>query len=1476
MTEFVKRHKKLISVVTFLFLLFFGGIYTIKHNLPKTVEILTGAFLGPKFKSSDIIFEKNKIIVKDFILQDKDEVIIKSPEVDILYTKESLKNLRIKEIIVNGGEANITRRKNGDVNVVAAFTGGSDDKPEKEEKKEKKYEPGISVPIDKITGKDITTIYRDYSYRLPIEKIAYNTNGFMTFSKTEGIDLNFRGTNKKEVFDFSFNNSKEPYSMTIKLANIGVTTELAQYGYDGDEISYNGGTLNMDLTIATSGLLGWLNFDGVDLRYKDLDDTIKNVSGEGKFNKEGIFIDATGLVFGKDEKFSLSYKNEELNIDFALENIQQKNIEKLSYLKGIDLPFNDLVVNKMKFNLNMKKELKITIDGFVKKLNIDNISLQNTGLKFIYDNGGMHIDNLNSDILVLDDKKKELIKEKLSANLDLDKENNGNVIFSLINTNDKKYIPNLEGNAKFSMDKEKIDFNFNSNILNLKGKYLSKDEKLVLEDKMYYLEYDIKNRNYVKGKGEFLISLLDNKFSIDFSGEKNIFKIDNFSVENKLETTKKLFSGEIDLGTMSYDFNFSGEKLALQNFLTDNKSPLFSGALKGNIQGNKENINAKLEIQDLLVEYPVKVSGVNGKLDLNKSKNLDVDFAGEIGKIAYNNYSIDGILAVFRMKNENLEIKTLQNGFINFAGNIDLKKEKLDIVGNINNLPLSKLDIENPNILIENAGAKFYGDLNNPKGQVDIKNISVEINDGQPILIGGKIDFSNGKFYTDTLKINNSIVKGEYLVDKKRYSAKVTIIEEDIGKYYGDTNLKYRVIGTLLLNGQDKEINASLKSTLDKIYIQGRHLPNVYLETSYKSKDLLNGSLIIDDIILSNSDLQNILNLNGKFDLNNKVLKLDLPTQEVELVKLKEYIPIEDIKGSIVIAGDVTGPIDDLKYKLNTSSDKIIIEGVEFDKLKIAVTGNLEEAKLDEFSFRYMENLFYSTGNYNLKTQKYKYNASSKKINLSFLNIFLNEYKIENITGEAVFDLELANNKNTGFLTITNFGLEKKDLFLKLTDFNSTIRLAGSRLFTDSLTGNFNDGTVFFKGSISIPTLNEIADNPYFYENLTYNADLELRNIKYKYGKYFNLDLNTDLSFKNNNLFGQVEILKGEVFEIPTKSESIFEKIRKFLFSSASKTVNDSESLGKDFKIDTVFDNSINVNIGLKIVDGIKLDIDTLVSMVTDIQGNILGSGIITGSNGKYLFLGNIEAIGGSLNVNDNTFVIERAILAFNDRKTYFPKINPNVLIDASVDVKNDRIGLALNGTLDNLQFNINSKNGSSSGSLNSLLVGDGDGQDNNDATAALLTNLIGGQFTQIIRPISNLVKNTLGLSKFRIASNFLTEDSQNGYNSERQSRIRLGAVLEAEDNIYKDKIWWVAKATLLEEDSEQTGNPNQSGVFKDYDFSLVYRFDYTKSIGIGVGKLSEDLRKTLDGDSKKNLNYHIDFKFEKKYDNLLDIFINK
>ena len=144
MADFYKRNRKKLIFVTFLFLLFFGGWWNLKYNLPKTVEVVVRLFLGPTFKSSSIDFEKNRIVIKDFVLADGEEVIIDTPRVDILYSPESLKAMRVEEIVVNGGVANITRRENGDINIVAAFTGGT--KPEDENKKEDKEESEPYTP----------------------------------------------------------------------------------------------------------------------------------------------------------------------------------------------------------------------------------------------------------------------------------------------------------------------------------------------------------------------------------------------------------------------------------------------------------------------------------------------------------------------------------------------------------------------------------------------------------------------------------------------------------------------------------------------------------------------------------------------------------------------------------------------------------------------------------------------------------------------------------------------------------------------------------------------------------------------------------------------------------------------------------------------------------------------------------------------------------------------------------------------------------------------------------------------------------------------------------------------------------------------------------------------------------------------------------------------------------------------------------
>ena len=425
-----------------------------------------------------------------------------------------------------------------------------------------------------------------------------------------------------------------------------------------------------------------------------------------------------------------------------------------------------------------------------------------------------------------------------------------------------------------------------------------------------------------------------------------------------------------------------------------------------------------------------------------------------------------------------------------------------------------------------------------------------------------------------------------------------------------------------------------------------------------------------------------------------------------------------------------------------------------------------------------------------------------------------------------------------------------------------------------------NDGDLGVKGEIIFPTLKDISDNPYYYENIKYNGNLKLNGIKYRYGDYFNVDFSANIGIREKDIRGNIEIEKGLVSEIPNTSKSIFQKIKEFLFSSTSKTINQSEDLGSDFKIESIIENAPSIDVRIKINEGIKLDIGDINGLVEDIKGNVIGNGVLSGKNGKYTFIGNTEVLGGSFNLNDNTFYLDRAVVIFNDPKSYLPKVNPNLLIDARVLVQDDQIGLSLNGNLDNLKFTISSRNGSSSGNLNSLLTDTDSFGENNEATTTLITNVIGGQITQVLKPIANLVKHTLNISKFRISSNLLTQNTKNSSNNnddKSQSSLKLGAVLEAEDNIYKDKIWWVAKGTLLEEDN--TGNNKQeesNGAFKEYDFSLEYRFDAVKSIGIGVGKLPENRKKTSDKESKENLNYHIDFKFEKKYDKLIDIFINK
>lgn len=1478
MTDFFKRNRKKLIFVTFLFLFFFGGWWTIKYNLPKTVEVVVRLFVGPTLKSSSIDFQKDKVVIKDFLLADGEEVIIDTPEVDILYTRESLKNFRIEEIILNGGTANITRRKNGDINIVAAFAGESkaDESKEETPAKDEPYKPGIGIPIDRITGKNITTVFRDLGYRLPIEQTAYNTNGYLTFSKTEGINLHFIGSNGPEIYDFAFSTTKEPYSMTIKLSNIAVKSELVQYGYDGKEVSYDGGELNMDLTIASSGMLGWIKFRDVDVRYIDLDDPIKAVTGGVDFTKEGIFLNATGKVFEKPEKFTLAYKDNELNIDFNLKDIQKENLEKLSYLKGIELPFEKINIDSVKFNLNLKEELKVTIDAFIKKLEMPGLRLENTDVNFLYDKLGIHLPKISTTLNRLDENKRVTIAEKIDGTVNF-WEGKGDLTLDIKNVNHQKYIPDFKGKLNFEILEKEINFNLDSNIIDLEGRYLLEAKKVQLDKKNeYFLEYDLNKNILSTGEGKIKFSLFTNNFIIDYFVNNNQLNLKSFSLIG--DSGKELeLSGDIDLSNINYNLKLDSKNLYFKEFLGEEEGEL-RGTFTGYIQGEKDKVKGELDITSISGKYFGKIDDLRGKLVFSKDEKLFMEFNGEIGKLGYKDYEVDGFYFVTRMKNNIFEIKSFNNQLLSLWGNINLNKESIDLNAKIEKLSSKKFGVEKPELRIDLLTAQLKGKLSNPIGKIQLDDVKLVLENGEMVAVTGDINYLNNYVTINEVKINNNILKGKYSVEKNSYDATLYLIEENIGRYYGDTSLKYRVIGTAKLKGEGKALTLGLKSTIDKIYLMGNKLPNIYINTEYRAENLNDGLLKIKEITLSNSSLENLFSIVGEFDVVNSNLNMRIDNQKLPLKYLKEYIPLDDLSGDLLLNGDFGGKLDSLNYNLSITSDTIGIKNVLFNKFRIFLNGDLKKVVLNEFSFKYLDNLFYSNGEYDIVNSRYGYNAQARDINFDFLNIFLEKYGITNIHGFSTFDLKITESKNSGFLKIKNFNLENKDLFLKLEQFNSTIRLENDKVYVEEFKGKLNEGTISLDGDIVIPVLKEISENPYYAERLKYRFNLKLDKINYKYGNMFGVTFNSNMSVIENKIFGDIEIIEGRVDEIPNTSKSLFQRIKEFLFKSSSETVNKSEDLGSDFKIETVFENSLDINIGVKISKGIKLDIQTVNSFVGDVKGNVIGNGTLSGKDGKYSFIGNIEVIGGSLNINENIFYLDRAMVIFNDPKTYLPKVNPNLLVDARVDVQDEQLGLSLNGNLDNLQFTINSKSGSSSGNLNSLLTDTDNLEGGNSATTTLITNVIGGQLSQIFRPVSNLVKNTLNISKFRISSNILSEQTKDNNNDEAQSRLKLGAVLEAEDNIYKDKVWWVARGTLLGEDnvnSEQRDSSN-SGALQEYDISLEYRFDATKSIGIGVGKLPEDRKKSSDKESKNGLNYHIDFKFEKRYDSLLDIFINK
>ena len=195
---------------------------------------------------------------------------------------------------------------------------------------------------------------------------------------------------------------------------------------------------------------------------------------------------------------------------------------------------------------------------------------------------------------------------------------------------------------------------------------------------------------------------------------------------------------------------------------------------------------------------------------------------------------------------------------------------------------------------------------------------------------------------------------------------------------------------------------------------------------------------------------------------------------------------------------------------------------------------------------------------------------------------------------------------------------------------------------------------------------------------------------------------------------------------------------------------------------------------------------------------------------------------------------------------------------------------------MDDLKFRIKTKNENSSGSISSLFVKEnknGETEVNNEVSSIFFKSIIDSQISgMLLGPTARKLKKIFGLSKLRISSDFILPSTTD--DERENNNFAFGAKLEIEDKIYKDKLFIVGRARFL--GSETEDNNKNGSTFDKYSVGLLYKISENKSIGIGVETYDKESIKNINEEKNKNsLNYYIDFRLEKKYDSLREIFFN-
>jgi len=1487
MLNTLKKIPKKISIPLFIFAVIVFIITAILLNLEKIVEKVSSRFINGRVVIEDIDLSFSKPVIKNITLyDDKNNVLFNSPEVTANISFKNLKQGRIDELNINSAIVNVVRDKDGVINFTKLSKTKSEEKPKN--------------PLNKVVVSNARVNYEDYTFPTKLERKVENINATITASKqklveTAHINIEDENIQLETLFKDESNDKLASLQGELRIDKFLLDKDLLKSLVNNKKIHFSDVNIISDLsfktdkTVKNTYITGNLDIISEFFRYDDIDSDIKNIRLSSKFNGRDGEANLGLNIFGKNKDFSLAYKDEELNSVITFDRVDESILNKIVPIREKKLDLKNINLEDIKTIVHYSDNRGLSIKTTMKPNNSEfkGIELNDFNL-YMSSKAGKN--NLSARILT----KIKGIPENLALSVENQKDNT-DVILALKSPIKDNIVPDINVKAKIENKKDILKANIDSNIVDFNVDY-NKDKKLtkVYGDK-FTINYDVDKKKLTNGEGRIPFELYHTANYLDFVAKNNKIQIKELKLADKTNKNSYFIAkGNANLDNGEFNIDYEGNSASIKRKFKENDIILsFDG--KGKVENKNNILSSYGQINDLSLEYIGKIEKINGTYDLKKvGKNVEANVNTKIASIGYDKYDFKNFNLGVNYSGNQVKIKDFSNNLISLKGDYDIKNQKVNASLSVDRITNKDVAFDKAEFILENLKANVEGDIKNLQGAVDLGSTVVTLPKGDFIRITGNASIKNSIVNISGINLDNNLITGKYNLKDKNLDLKVSLSEKHLEKYYGGKDLGYILYGQIDVKGVAGKIKAIAKGRATNFE---KKLPDLAYDVEYNAENYSDGILSISGLDIIDKKYGDLLGVKGQINLKEKTLDIRNKNKQMDLVKLQGILGNPNIRGTVNTDLVINGTFDNPSYKLNIFSSETSIKTFKINDISIDLTGDKEKANLNKLNLDIYKNLIVGNGYYDIKNKTYSVIVkSNNKIDVSKFQPFFTPYGIENVKGKIALNVEVNEKTEKGYINLENISLESTKAKLKLANFNGPISFNGRNIKIENIKANLNnspldiDGFVDFTDFASLPKDDLIRTLPY-------KLHFKMNNFNYFYPEVIKLSASTELTITNEEVYGNLIIKDATIYDIPNNYYRDFfslirEQLRKRRTDVASTKKQDKQTKTDKEKVEEIqrmLNKLTPIDFVVRTEKPILIDMDNFNIAVPEVYGKLHVDLNLNGKNGKYYITGESELKEGYFFVGTNEFQVDRALAVFNENVP-LPEINPNIFFESTIEMDDEEYHFSTIGKVNQLRYEILSRTAKVGGDLSALIVNP-NADDNiyaygqgNEIFITFMKNLIAGQVGQIVfGNTTRYIKRKFDLTKFIIRPEVKIYNSDSSVN-------RIGGItdnrglnpeiynvnikLEAKDNIYKDKLFWKANVRIIGTGKDVIKNQTMKvdSKVREYDVGLEYKVDDSKTIEIGVGTVPDKYRTDPDKDYRKP-NYHIGFKFRKRYRDFSEIF---